>query len=209
MKIWSFSLIILLFANACQAQESKLANSVTKTKEVLEQSSNSPHVPKYKIEDTKAKNKELADQVTRDIGISSKPDGPIRTIRFADNTNIAVEPIKIVGRPSGMFAEDCAVRIDGGLTVTIGEEGNDSWIVFCNKLLEIGSLPKANMMRQIALIYNVGRPNDNFINLVVLVESSPGNWTVDNAAFEKMNYDSGPKTISEMIKWMNEHAKPQ
>jgi hypothetical protein len=195
MKIWPASLIILLSANACQAEQTK-----------LKQAENTADTSRHKITDSKAKNRELADQIAQNVDIYTKPDGPIRDVNFTDNTTILVEPIKIFSRPGGFYEEDCAVRINGGLTVTIGEKEEDS---FCNNLQEIGALPSARSMRKMGLIYSMVSSNNNSTTSIVLVESSPGNWTVDNAAFVKMNHDSGPKTIPEVVKWMNDHAKVQ
>jgi hypothetical protein len=207
MKIWPVSLGILLFANGCQAEQSNPVN--TKQQVIIQASAKTVHVPKYKIIDGKTKNKELANRSGINANIAIEPDGPIRTITFADGTNTTVEPIRIIGRPSGFFDTDCAVRIDGGLIFTIGEEGTGTELLACYKLKEIGVLPDANNMRQFGLIYQTASLNADVINSIVLIEISPGNWAIDDAAFQKMEGSGQAKTIQNMARWINDHAKGQ
>jgi hypothetical protein len=207
MKIWPASLIILLFANACQAEGPKPANA--EPQESINQPSNSPHVAKYKVVDAKAKNKELADQMAKDNEIEIEPDEPIRTVKFADNTKVVVEPIRIIGRSGDGAYGECAIRIDGGLLVTVGEEGSETEVLLCFGLKEIGALSNAKGIRQIGLIYYVGTRNNDFTNAIVLTEINPGNWAINEAGFGKMDEKEPPKTIPSIARWMNENAKGQ
>ena len=130
--------------------------------------------------------------------METEADGAPRRIAFPAGSPVVIEPVKVRGRRAGVVAE-CAVRIDGRVIATVGEQGSATEVLECHRLEDAGALPPEGDRRRLGLVYSAGSPNTGHRVATMLVEDEGGRWALDDAAFERFA-EAGADRIDAMAR---------